>query len=328
MIFENGYFRLRHPLILFYFKSVQSLRSLLYFMLSRVERIGYHLDFTETAELCYQMLKPVGAAPGKQVQVLKGLSGKCSSAQIEEFPWRLSQGSLSSNFRTSLSYFKQANLTQSLLWGMQGKLRSKCFMAVLALGVRRRCIYVALAGKPGCQVGPGPGWPRDTTNLPQQPSWIPFLLTLFLFPPHFISLSSSLYFSFLLAFFCLTLAKFLVLRRRVTRQQLTRKGQEGKDSSWGQWLSKEQAMIGSFELCICLLRILYLPPPTTCSSPRITQQSRAVFCSGYEDKSTQNCQSLDYYRRILSKKYGVCGARNEGRKFLFITDLWFQKLVK
>ena len=128
-----------------------------------------------------------------------------------------------------------------MLWGMQGKLRSKCFMAVLALGVRRRCIYVALAGKPGCQVGPGPGWPRDTTNLPQQPSWIPFLLTLFLFPPLFISLSSSLYFSFLLAlilfpshtislssslyfsflltlflssslFFALTLAKFLVLR--------------------------------------------------------------------------------------------------------------------
>ena len=86
MIFENGYFRRRHPLILFYFKSVQSLRSRLYFMLSGVERIGYHLDFTETAELCYQMLKPVGAAPGKQVQVLKGLSGKCSSAQIEEFP--------------------------------------------------------------------------------------------------------------------------------------------------------------------------------------------------------------------------------------------------
>ena len=158
-------------------------------MLSGVERIGYHLDFTETAELCYQMLKPVGAAPGKQVQVLKGLSGKCSSAQIEEFPWRLSQGSLSlsSNFRTSLSYFEQADVTQKLLWGMQGKLRSKCFMAVLALGVRRRCIYVALAGKPGCQVGPGPGWPRDTTNLPQQPSWIPFLLTLFSFPPHSIS---------------------------------------------------------------------------------------------------------------------------------------------
>ena len=86
MIFENGYFRRRHPLILFYFKSVQSLRSLLYFILSGVERIGYHLDFTETAELCYQMLKPVGSAPGKQVQVLKGLSGKCSSAQIEEFP--------------------------------------------------------------------------------------------------------------------------------------------------------------------------------------------------------------------------------------------------
>ena len=81
---------------------------------------------------------------------------------------------------------------------MQGKLRSKCFMAVLALGVRRRCIYVALAGKPGCQVGPGPGWPRDTTNLPQQPSWIPFLLTLFLFPPHSISLSCLLNFSFLL----------------------------------------------------------------------------------------------------------------------------------
>ena len=122
------------------------------------------------------------------------------------------------------SYFEQTNITQSLLWGMQGKLRSKCFMAVLALGVRRRCIYVALAGKPGCQVGPGPGWPRDTTNLPQQPSWIPFLLTLFLCPPHSISLSSLL-------FFCLTLAKFLVLRRRLTRQQLTRKGQEGKDSS-------------------------------------------------------------------------------------------------
>ena len=170
-------------------------------------------------------------------------------------------------------------------------------MAVLALGVRRRCIYVALAGKPGCQVGPGPGWPRDTTNLPQQPSWIPFLLTLFFFPPqsislsfslnfsfllaffifpsHLISLSSSLYFSFLLTlllfparlislssslyfcflphsislssslyfsflltlflssslFFALTLAKFLVLRGRVTRQHLTRKGQEGKDSS-------------------------------------------------------------------------------------------------
>ena len=129
-------------------------------------------------------------------------------------------------FRTSQRYSEPA------LWGMQGKLRSKCFMAVLALGVRRRCIYVALAGKPGCQVGPGPGWPRDTTNLPQQPSWIPFLLTLFLFPPRFISLSFSHYFSFLRAlFFRLTLAKFLVLRGRVTRQQLTRKGQEGKDSS-------------------------------------------------------------------------------------------------
>ena len=147
------------------------------------------------------MLKPVGSAPGKQVQVLKGLSGKCSSAQIEKLPRRLSQGSLSSNFRTSLSYFEQADVSRSLEWGMQGKLRSKCFMAVLALGVRRRCIYVALAGKPGCQVGPGPGWPRDTTNLPQQPSWIPFLLTLFLFPPHFISLSSSLYFSVLLPLF-------------------------------------------------------------------------------------------------------------------------------
>ena len=104
-------------------------------------------------------------------------------------------------FRTSQLYSEPA------LWGMQGKLRSKCFMAVLALGVRRRCIYVALAGKPGCQVGPGPGWPRDTTNLPQQPSWIPFLLTLFLFPPHFISLSSSLYFSFLLAVFLLDLGQ-------------------------------------------------------------------------------------------------------------------------
>ena len=199
LIFENGYFSRRHHLILFCFKSVKSLRSLLYFMLSGVERIGYHLDFTETAELCYQMLKPVGAAPGKQVQVLKGLWEKCSSAQIEKLPRRLSQGSLSSNFRTSLSYFEQANVSRNMLWGMQGKLRSKCFMAVLALGVRRRCIYVALAGKPGCQVGPGPGWPRDTTNLPQQPSWIPFLLTLFLFPPHsiflfpahLISLSSS-----------------------------------------------------------------------------------------------------------------------------------------
>ena len=98
-------------------------------------------------------------------------------------------------FRTSQLYSEPA------LWGMQGKLRSKCFMAVLALGVRRRCIYVALAGKPGCQVGPGPGWPRDTTNLPQQPSWIPFLLTLFFFPPQSISLSFSLNFSFLLALF-------------------------------------------------------------------------------------------------------------------------------
>ena len=147
------------------------------------------------------MLKPVGSAPGKQVQVLKGLWEKCSWAQIEKLPRRLSQGSLSSNFRTSLSYFEQADVSRSLEWGMQGKLRSKCFMAVLALGVRRRCIYVALAGKPGCQVGPGPGWPRDTTNLPQQPSWIPFLLTLFFFPPQSISLSFSLNFSFLLALF-------------------------------------------------------------------------------------------------------------------------------
>ena len=147
------------------------------------------------------MLKPVGSAPGKQVQVLKGLWEKCSWAQIEKLPRRLSQGSLSSNFRTSLSYFEQADVSRSLEWGMQGKLRSKCFMAVLALGVRRRCIYVALAGKPGCQVGPGPGWPRDTTNLPQQPSWIPFLLTLFFFPPQSISLSFSLNFSFLLTLF-------------------------------------------------------------------------------------------------------------------------------
>ena len=191
-------------------------------MLSGVERIGYHLDFTETAELCYQMLKPVGAAPGKQVQVLKGLWEKCSSAQIEKLPRRLSQGSLSSNFRTSLSYFEQADVTQSLLCGeCRENFGRNVLWLCLLWGSEEGAYTLHWQGSQAArwdQAQDGPGTPPTFhNNLPGSLSsslYFSFLLTLFLFParlislssslyfcfiPHSISLSSSLYFSFLLA---------------------------------------------------------------------------------------------------------------------------------
>ena len=189
-------------MILFCFKSVKSLRSLLYFMLSGVERIGHHLDFTETAELCYQMLKPVGAAPGKQVQVLKGLWEKCSSAQIEKLPRRLSQGSLSSNFRTSLSYFEQANVTQSLLCGeCRENFGRNVLWLCLLWGSEEGAYTLHWQGSQAArwdQAQDGPGTPPTFhNNLPGSLSsslYFSFLLALFLFPSHTISLSSSLYF--------------------------------------------------------------------------------------------------------------------------------------
>ena len=192
LIFENGYFSRRHHLILFCFKSVKSLRSLLYFMLSGVERIGYHLDFTETAELCYQMLKPVGAAPGKQVQVLKGLWEKCSSAQIEEFPWRLSQGSLSPpTFEKVWAISNKPALLRACSVGNAGKTSVEMFYGCACSGGQKK-VHIRCIGREARL--PGGTRPRMAQGH-HQPSTTTFLDP---FPPHFIFLSSSIYFSFLL----------------------------------------------------------------------------------------------------------------------------------
>ena len=140
--------------------------------------------------------------------------------------------SLSSNFRTSLSYFEQASFTQSLLCGeCRENFGRNVLWLCLLWGSEEGAYTLHWQGSQAArwdQAQDGPGTPPTFhNNLPGSLSsslYFSFLLTLFLCPPHSISLSSLL-------FFCLTLAKFLVLRRRVTRQQLTRKGQEGKDSS-------------------------------------------------------------------------------------------------
>ena len=128
-------------------------------------------------------------------------------------------------FQTSQPYSEPA-------LGNAGKTSVEMFYGCACSGGQKK-VHIRCIGREARL--PGGTRPRMAQGH-HQPSTTTFLDP---FPPHFISLSSSLYFSVLLTlflfpprfFFCLTLAKFLVLRRRVTRQQLTRKGQEGKDSS-------------------------------------------------------------------------------------------------
>ena len=110
--------------------------------------------------------------------------------------------SLSSNFRTSLSYFEQASFTQSLLCGeCRENFGRNVLWLCLLWGSEEGAYTLHWQGSQAArwdQAQDGPGTPPTFhNNLPGSLSsslYFSFLLTLFLFPPHSISFSSLLYF--------------------------------------------------------------------------------------------------------------------------------------